>query len=162
MAPQKKSAGILLYRRTQGFLEVLLVHPGGPYWIHKDLGAWSIPKGELEGKEDPLAGARREFQEETGFSPEGPFEPLTPVTQRGGKIVLCWATEGDWDPALFKSNVFTLEWPPRSGRLQEFPEVDRASFFALDEAGKKINPAQARFLAELELRLQEGREPGTP
>lgn len=154
MALQKKSSGLLLYRRTKGFLEVFLIHPGGPYWVQKDLGAWSIPKGEIEPKEDPLAAARREFLEETGFRLEGPFEPLAPVTQRGGKVVLCWATEGDCDPALAKSNTFVLEWPPRSGKLQEFPEVDRASFFTLEEAATKINLAQARFLVELEERLR--------
>jgi predicted NUDIX family NTP pyrophosphohydrolase len=150
MAPPKRSAGLLLYRFQNGSLEVFLVHPGGPFWRQKDLGAWSIPKGEIESKEDPLAAARREFAEETGACPEGPFEPLKTITQRGGKIVLCWAVLGDLDPATIKSNTFKLEWPLRSGKMQEFPEVDRGAFFSLEEARTKINPAQTAFLVELE------------
>jgi predicted NUDIX family NTP pyrophosphohydrolase len=153
MAPQKRSAGLLLYRRRAAVLEVFLVHPGGPFWAKKDLGAWSIPKGEIEGKEEPLASAQREFQEETGASPGGPFEPLKPVTQRGGKVVLCWAVEGDLDPDAIRSNTFKLEWPPGSRRIQEFPEVDRGSFFGLEEARTKINTAQVAFLEELLARL---------
>ena len=122
----KNSAGLLLYRFRDGNLEVFLVHPGGPFWAKKDLGVWSIPKGEIDEGEEPLGAARREFEEETGFSPEGTFRELTPVRQRSGKIVHAWAVEGDCDPTALRSNTFTLEWPPRSGRMQEIPEVDRA------------------------------------
>ena len=153
MAPQKRSAGLLLYRRKKGVLEVLLVHPGGPFWTEKDLGAWSVPKGEIQKGEEPLASARREFLEETGFNPEGTFVPLKPITQKSGKIVVCWAIEGDLDPAQVHSNTFKMEWPARSGRFREFPEVDRAAFFGLEEARQKINSAQARFLTELEALL---------
>jgi predicted NUDIX family NTP pyrophosphohydrolase len=144
------SAGILLYKRKDSVLQFFLVHPGGPYFSNKDESYWSIPKGLLEDGEDPLAAARREFEEETGCScPEGPFIPLAPVQQKGGKTVLAWAVKGDCDPASITSNTFTLEWPPRSGRMQEFPEVDRAGWFTFDEAKHKINPAQAALLDEL-------------
>lgn len=146
----RQSAGLLLYRRRAGRLEVFLVHPGGPFWKNRDEGAWSIPKGEYSMGEDPLAAARREFQEETGFVVEGDFIPLIPVTQAGGKVVQAWAVAGDCDPQKIRSNTFTLEWPPRSGKIREFPEVDRAGWFDLDTARKKINPAQAMFLDELE------------
>lgn len=126
------------------------MHPGGPFWKNRDEGAWSIPKGEYSMGEDPLAAARREFQEETGFVVEGDFIPLIPVTQAGGKVVQAWAVAGDCDPQKIRSNTFTLEWPPRSGKIREFPEVDRAGWFDLDTARKKINPAQAMFLDELE------------
>jgi len=145
----KQSAGLLLYRWREGRLEVFLVHPGGPFWRRKEAGAWSIPKGELSPGEDPLAAARREFAEETGFSVQGEFVPLAPVTQAGGKVVHAWAVEGELDPEKIKSNTFTLEWPPSSGREQEFPEVDRAAWFGLEEARDKINPAQRRLLEEL-------------
>jgi len=145
----KQSAGLLLYRWREGRLEVFLVHPGGPFWRRKEAGAWSIPKGELSPGEDPLAAARREFAEETGFSVQGEFVPLAPVTQAGGKVVHAWAVEGELDPEKIKSNTFTLEWPPGSGREQEFPEVDRAAWFGLEEARDKINPAQRRLLEEL-------------
>jgi predicted NUDIX family NTP pyrophosphohydrolase len=145
----RTSAGLLLYRRREGALEVLLVHPGGPFWARKDAGAWSIPKGEIDATEEPLAAARREFTEETGFPAEGSFQPLTPVTQASGKIVHAWAVEGDVDPAGLRSNAFSIEWPPRSGRQQSFPEVDRAAWFPLDVARQKINPAQAALLDEL-------------
>lgn len=151
----KQSAGLLLYRRRAGHLEVFLVHPGGPFWKNKDEGAWSIPKGEYSMGEDPLAAARREFREETGFTVEGDFIPLTPVTQAGGKVVQAWALAGDCDPQKIRSNTFTLEWPPRSGKIREFPEVDRAGWFDLDTARKKINRAQVTFLDELE-RLLSG------
>jgi predicted NUDIX family NTP pyrophosphohydrolase len=149
-APARRSAGLLLYRRPAGRLEVLLVHPGGPFWQKKDLGAWSIPKGELADGEDALAAARREFREETGREVAGPFVPLTPVKQPGGKIVHAWAVEGDFDPRALTSNTFSLEWPPRSGRHREFPEVDRAAWFDLDEAKRRINRGQAPLLDELE------------
>jgi predicted NUDIX family NTP pyrophosphohydrolase len=138
-----------MYRRRAGALEVLLVHPGGPFWARKDAGAWSIPKGEVDPTEAPLAAARREFTEETGFPAEGRFQPLTPITQAGGKIVHAWAVEGDLDPADLRSNSFTIEWPPRSGRQAAFPEVDRAAWFPLKVAREKINPAQAALLDEL-------------
>lgn len=145
----QQSAGLLLYRRGGGRLEVLLVHPGGPFFQKRDLGCWSIPKGEFEAGEEPLEAAKREFREETGVSPAGPFAPLRPVRQRSGKTVFAWAVEGDCDPARIRSNVFSLEWPPRSGRLAEFPEVDRAGWFDLEEARRRIIPAQAAFLDEL-------------
>ncbi len=146
----KQSAGLLMYRR-RGELEVLLVHPGGPFWTRRDDGAWTIPKGEIDtvSKEEALATARREFQEETGMVPEGPFVALAPVRQKGGKIVHAWAFAGDCDPATLTSNTFTMEWPPRSGKFAEFPEVDRAGFFGLAEARVKLNPAQVAWLDEL-------------
>jgi len=146
----KQSAGLLMYRR-RGELEVLLVHPGGPFWTRRDDGAWTIPKGEIDAvsEEDALATARREFQEETGMVPEGPFVALTPVQQKGGKVVHAWAFAGDCDPATLTSNTFTMEWPPRSGKFAEFPEVDRAGFFGLAEARVKLNPAQVAWLDEL-------------
>ncbi len=148
------SAGLLLYRWRGGRLEVLLVHPGGPFWRHKDRGAWSIPKGEIEAGEEPLAAARREFEEETGLpAPAGPFLELTPVTQRRGKIVSAWAAEYDCDPRQIRSSTVPIEWPPRSGRIQQVPEIDRAEFFPLEVARAKINPAQAAFLDELGARL---------
>ena len=146
----KWSAGILLYRRTNGEPEVLLVHPGGPYWEKKDLGAWSIPKGEYDDAEDPRACALREFEEELGARPpEGELAALGSAKQSGGKVVTAWAVEGDLDPAGARSNTFTLEWPPRSGVMREFPEVDRAEWFTLDDARQRINPAQAVFLDRL-------------
>ena len=138
----KVSSGLLLYRERAGELEVFLVHPGGPFWAKKDEGAWSIPKGEFEPSEDPLTAARREFTEETGFPIEGDFRPLTPRKQKSGKTVHAWAVRGDCDPALIKSNTFTFQ-----GR--EFPEVDRAGWFGLEEAKRKILPGQAGFLDEL-------------
>lgn len=146
---EKVSAGILLYRRRGGVLEFFLVHPGGPFFVNSDAGAWGIPKGLIDEGEDPLEAARREFEEETGFKAAGAVLPLAPVRQTGGKIVHAWAMEGDCDPEMLKSNTFTMEWPPHSGRQQEFPEVDRAGWFALDEAKRLINPAQAGFLDEL-------------
>lgn len=148
------SAGLLMYRRRGGELQVLLVHPGGPFFVHKDEGVWSIPKGEIEGDEDLLTAARREFREETGFPSQGPFLPLEPVQQPGGKLVHCWAFEGDCDPTSLVSNTFTLEWPPRSGRRAEFPEVDRAEFFNLATARRKIHPAQVPLLDQLETALR--------
>jgi predicted NUDIX family NTP pyrophosphohydrolase len=145
----KRSAGILLYQRSKHALRVLLVHPGGPFWAKKDLGAWSIPKGEYDDGEDPLVAALREFAEETGHTPDGAPLPLGEVLQRGGKRVSAWAIEGAFDPATLISNSFELEWPPRSGRRQAFPEVDRAAWFSPDEARAKILEAQAPFIDRL-------------
>lgn len=148
----KQSAGILLYRRTPS-LEVLLVHPGGPFFTRKDLGAWSIPKGEFETGEDPLQNAVREFQEETGMPPSGEFLPLTPIRQKGGKTVYAWALEGDLDVTRIVSNTFTMTWPPKSGRVQVFPEIDRAEWFGVEEAMRKINEAQCAWIGELRAHL---------
>jgi predicted NUDIX family NTP pyrophosphohydrolase len=144
------SAGILLYRRREDRLEVLLVHPGGPFWARRDQGAWSIPKGEYAAGEDPFDAARREFAEELGVDPpDRPAEDLDEVRQKGGKRVRAWALEGDLDAAAIASNTFELEWPPRSGRMIEVPEVDRAEWFTLEQAREKINPAQAELLDRL-------------
>jgi predicted NUDIX family NTP pyrophosphohydrolase len=146
---RQESAGLLLFRRRKGGLEVLLVHPGGPFWSRKDQGAWSIPKGGHEPGETPLDAARREFTEETGFLAEGPFLPLTPVRQAGGKVVTAWAVEGDFDASAAHSTTFTMEWPPKSGRQKEFPEVDRAAWFPLDVAAEKILSGQRPLLYQL-------------
>ena len=149
MEMAKRSSGILLFRRTAE-LEVLLVHPGGPFWAKKDLGAWSIPKGEHDDAEEALACALREFEEETGTRPdEGELADLGTVKQKSGKVVQAYALEGDLDADAIRSNTFTMEWPPRSGRQSEFPEVDRAQWFTLGEARERINPAQAAFLDRL-------------
>jgi predicted NUDIX family NTP pyrophosphohydrolase len=149
-----KSAGLLLYRRREGRIEVLLGHMGGPFWARKDERAWSIPKGEHPEAEDALAAARREFAEETGAPPpDGPTLDLGEVRQSGGKRVTAWAVEGDLDPAAVKSNTFLLEWPPRSGRRQEFPEIDRAGWFDLDTARRKIVKGQMALVDRLEERL---------
>jgi predicted NUDIX family NTP pyrophosphohydrolase len=145
----KISAGLLLYRTKNGVLQVLLVHPGGPLWTNKDPGAWSIPKGLCEPGEDLFSAAQREFLEETGFSVSGNFIPLSPVTIYRGKEIHAWAVEGDCDPGNMRSNVFTMEWPPNSGRQQEFPEADRAGWFTIEEAKEKINKGQVRLLDEL-------------
>ena len=150
MSRPRVSAGLLMYRRAGGELQVLLAHPGGPFFRHKDEGAWSIPKGEVGPGEDPLAAAVREFGEEIGVVPTGPFLPLTPVKQRGGKLVHAWAFEGDCDPSSISCNSFTIEWPPRSGRHEAFPEVDRAGFFGPDEARRKVNAGQVPLIDELE------------
>lgn len=144
------SAGLLLYRRREGRLEVLIAHPGGPLFARKDAGHWSIPKGEPAPGEDLLDTARREFAEETGFAPRGPFIALTPVVQKGGKRVHAWAAEDDWDPAQLTCNTFTLEWPPRSGQMRTFPEIDRAEWCDLEQARHRLKPAQAAWLDELE------------
>jgi predicted NUDIX family NTP pyrophosphohydrolase len=149
----KQSAGLLLYRRAAHGLEVLLVHPGGPFWARKDLGAWSIPKGEFDSSESALDAARREVREETGLEADGSFTPLTPVRQRGGKTVHAFALETDWDPAGLRSNSFSMEYPPRSGLTREFPEVDRAEWFDLAEGRRKILPSQEPLLIELETLL---------
>jgi predicted NUDIX family NTP pyrophosphohydrolase len=145
----KRSAGLLMYRRRGDRVEVLLAHPGGPFWAKKDLGAWSIPKGELDSDEDPLLAAQREFEEETGVVPAGSFIALGEAKQAGGKIVAAWAVEGDCDVSGLKSNTFSMEWPPRSGRMAEFPEVDRWEWFSLDEAREKILAGQKIFLERL-------------
>ena len=146
----KTSAGILLYRERDGAREVLLVHPGGPFWARKDAGAWSIPKGEHDDGEDGLDTALREFREETGTELDaGELTDLGSIKQRGGKVVQAWAAEGDLDADAIRSNTFTIEWPPRSGRTEDFPEVDCAGWFSLDEAREKINQAQAELLVRL-------------
>lgn len=145
----KTSAGILLYRKRNNELEVFLIHPGGPFFKKKDAGAWSIPKGEIDEGEGELDAAKREFEEETGCRPEGRFLPLSPVKQKSGKTVLSWAVEGECDADSITSNMFSLEWPPKSGRMQEFPEADSAAWFTISEAKQKINSAQALLLDEL-------------
>jgi len=146
----KISAGLLMYRVRGNELEFLLAHPGGPFWKNRDLGAWTIPKGEIQPGEEPFAAAQREFEEEIGLKPEGTFIELKPVTQKGGKIVHAWAFEGECDTACIRSNSFQMEWPPRSGKFTTCPEIDRACFFALTEAKQKINAAQISFLEELQ------------
>lgn len=146
----KPSAGLLMYRHANDKLEVFLVHPGGPLWSRKDFGAWTVPKGEYEEGEEPLEAAIREFEEETGFTSSGPMHALGQVRQKNGKLVTAWAFEGDCNPSELRSNVFTMEWPPRSGRRQEFPEVDRGAWCSLEEARQKINPGQIPLLERLE------------
>lgn len=152
----KQSAGLLLYRIRGGALEVFLVHPGGPFWAKKERNAWSIPKGEAEPGEDLLTRAKLEFEEETGFAIKGVFRPLAPIRQAGGKVVHAWAVEGDCDAETVKSNLFTMEWPPRSGRSQEFPEVDRAGWFDLPQARQKILASQVGLLDQLEKLIGSG------
>jgi predicted NUDIX family NTP pyrophosphohydrolase len=152
---KKNSAGLLLFREGLHGLEVLLVHPGGPFWAKKDAGAWFVPKGQLNSGEEPLECAVREFREETGFTPSGPFLPLGSVQQKSGKLVEVWAVRGDVDPAKLESNTFSLEWPPRSGRIREFPEVDRAGFFTEQQARGKMHPAELAFLERLKALLEE-------
>ena len=147
------SAGLLLHRQRDGVLEVLLVHPGGPFWAKKEEGVWSIPKGLVDPGEDKLEAAKREFAEETSVIPSGPFLELGQIRQKSGKQVYAWAFEGNCDPPSIKSNTFTLEWPPRSGRRSEFPEIDRGEFFTTAEALRKINPKQAEFVNRLKDRL---------
>jgi len=141
-----------MFRRDRGALEVLLVHPGGPLWTNKDAGAWSIPKGEYSAEEDPTEAAKREFKEETGLDAGDPLLELTPVRQ-SGKVVKAWAFEGDWDPTVLKSNMFSMEWPPRSGRRQAFPEVDRAAWFDIEQAKQKILKGQIGLLLDLAQKL---------
>lgn len=145
----KRSAGILLFRRRAGAIELLLVHPGGPYWAGKDEGAWSIPKGEFDETEEPLAAAKREFAEETGIEIAGPFFALQPVKQRSGKTVHAFAAEGDCDAAAIRSNAFEMEWPRGSGKVARFPEVDRAAWFDPEQAKRKLNAAQAQLVDQL-------------
>jgi predicted NUDIX family NTP pyrophosphohydrolase len=148
----KSSAGLLLFRRRNG-LEVLLVHPGGPFWHRKDDGAWMLPKGEIEDGEGPLAAARREFFEETGYAAQGDTRSLGTLRQAGGKIVHAWAVESDWDPQCLVSNAFEMEWPPKSGRKQNFPEIDTAAWFPIEAARRKILKSQSEFLDRLESTL---------
>lgn len=144
-----------MYRIVAGSIEVLLAHPGGPFYAHKDAGYWSIPKGEPEPGEELLATAEREFSEETGFEPNGPYLELTPIVQKGGKVVHAWAFAGDCDPTALRSVTFQLEWPAKSGRLLEFPEVDRAAFFQVEEAKEKIKQTQAPLIDQLARHLQD-------
>jgi predicted NUDIX family NTP pyrophosphohydrolase len=146
----KLSAGILLFRRRPTGVEVMLVHPGGPFWAKKDLGAWSIPKGLVDEGEDVLAAAKREFQEETGMPIKGECLDLGAHKQPSGKTIVAWACQGDFDPASLKSNTFAIEWPPRSGRMAEFPEVDRVAWYSIDEATQKINKGQSPIIAALQ------------
>ena len=153
----KKSAGLLMYRRTEaGSLEVLLAHPGGPFWRGKDEGAWTIPKGEYDENEEPLAAAIREFGEETAFAVSPPFLPLGEIVQKSRKRITAWAFAGDCDPTQLRSNTFEIEWPPRSGRMRSFPEIDRVEWLALDAARRKINPAQCALLDRLSLLARDG------
>jgi predicted NUDIX family NTP pyrophosphohydrolase len=149
-----------MYRRRRGSLELFLVHPGGPFFRNKDAGVWTIPKGMIEAGEQPLDAAQREFHEETGFAAAGPFLPLTPVRQKSGKTVMAWAFAGEADPAAITCNTFTVEWPPRSGRMREFPEVDRAAFFSPRDARIRLNPAQVAFVDELERLLADAATDG--
>ncbi|PUZ27157.1 Predicted NTP pyrophosphohydrolase, NUDIX family [Chitinophaga costaii] len=146
----QQSAGILLYRFYQAHLEVLLVHPGGPFWARKDVGVWSIPKGLIDTNENPLAAAQREFAEETGHTLAGPFHTLQPIRQKTGKVIYAWATAGNLDAAAITSNTFTMEWPPKSGIQKSFPEVDKAGWFDISTAREKILPSQVALLNELE------------
>lgn len=145
----RQSAGILLYRNASTALEIFLVHPGGPFWKNKDLGAWSIPKGEIAEEEEPLAAAIREFKEETGYQVEGAFRELLPVKQKSGKQVHAWVVEGTIDEQNIKSNHFSMEWPPKSGKFVQFPEIDKGEWFAIDTALQKINASQADFITQL-------------
>jgi predicted NUDIX family NTP pyrophosphohydrolase len=149
----KTSAGLLPYRWRDGRLEVFLVHPGGPFWATKDAHAWSVAKGEVEQEEDLLDAARREFAEETGLTMAGPILPLTPLRQASGKLVHVWAIEADIDPPTVRSNLFPLEWPPRSGKVRQFPEIDRAAWFHLAEARSKIHKGQVAILGDLDRKL---------
>jgi predicted NUDIX family NTP pyrophosphohydrolase len=152
----KISAGLLMYRVRDGELEFLLAHPGGPFWKNKDAGAWTIPKGELQPGEDALTAAQREFAEETGLKISGPLLELTPIKQKGGKIVHAWAFAGNCDAACIRSNMYKMEWPPRSGIFRDCPEVDRACFFRMAEAKEKINQAQVALLEECERKWRSG------
>jgi predicted NUDIX family NTP pyrophosphohydrolase len=149
MTMAKKSAGLLMYRIRNKTLEVFLVHPGGPFWSKKDLGAWSIPKGEYDPDEETLEAAKREFKEETGLEPQGDFRELTPIKQKGGKVVSSWFFQGDCNPESVRSNNFSLEWPSKSGKFVEFPEIDRAAWYTIQEAREKILKGQTPFLDEL-------------
>ena len=145
----KESAGLLVYRRKDKDVEFVLVHPGGPFWKNKDAGAWTIPKGEIQQGENPLDAARREFEEELGMKAEGNLIELIPIKQKGGKLVRAWAAEADLDLTAIKSNTFSMEWPPRSGRMTEFPEIDRAAYYDWETAKSKINEAQVALLEQV-------------
>lgn len=149
----KRSAGIVMFRWRERTPELLLVHPGGPFWAKKDVGAWSIPKGLFESGEDALSAAKREFEEETGCRPEGHFLELGSFRQPGGKTIWAWAVEGECDLGTFRSNVFSMEWPPKSGRIQQFPEVDRAGWFIATEAVQKISRGQVAIIEALLAKL---------
>lgn len=153
MGSTSTSAGLLVWRAGPAGLEFLLAHPGGPLWARRDEGAWMIPKGEIAEGEDPLACARREFEEEVGLAIAGPFDPLTPIRQKGGKRVLCWLARADLDIAGFRSNSFAMEWPRGSGRTAEFPEIDQVAYWPAETAMRKILPSQAPLLAEAQSRL---------
>jgi predicted NUDIX family NTP pyrophosphohydrolase len=157
----KRSAGLLLYRRQWGVLEVFLVHPGGPFYANRDGGNWSVPKGECDPGEDAPAAARREFNEETGFTARGPLLPLTPLKQKSGKLIEAFACEGEADPYACISNTFAMEWPPHSGQTQEFPEVDRCAWFTLPAAKDKIHPGQKAFIDELARLLEDSTGEGS-
>ena len=149
MKVKRKSGGILLYRYHQKQLDFFLVHPGGPFWVNKDAGVWSIPKGEFDNDEDALTAAQREFEEETGSKLSGDFIALTPVVQKAGKQVYAWAVEGNIDPLTIQSNTFQIEWPPKSKQLKQFPEIDKGEWFSEKNAFEKIIPAQAAFIEEI-------------
>jgi predicted NUDIX family NTP pyrophosphohydrolase len=149
----KSSAGLLMYRRPKDTLQVLLAHPGGPFWAKKDAGAWTVPKGEYEISEDPLEAAKREFAEETGFASKGPFLSLGSLKQPSGKIISAWAFESDCDPNALVSNTFEIEWPPKSGRNATFPEIDRVAWFGIADARAKLPKGQEGFLHMLEKQL---------
>ena len=156
---KRLSAGLLMFRRRGSAVDVFLVHPGGPFWQNKDLGSWSIPKGEYAEGEDPLMVAKREFKEETGLTPQGEFISLEDIKQPSGKVITAWAFEGDCMPTEIRSNTFSMEWPPKSGRTQEFPEVDRAEWFSVDEARARILKGQIGFLDRFIARFQYVPEP---
>lgn len=151
----KRSAGILLYRKINNLFQFFLVHPGGPFFKNKDLGVWSIPKGEYLDDEEPLTAAKREFLEETSQAVDGNFIPLDPVILKSGKIVHAWALEGNIDAATITSNFFEMEWPPKSGRMQSFPEIDRGGWFDADEARTKINEAQVRLIEDFLIKTDQ-------
>lgn len=150
----KKSAGLLVYRKLLHELQVMLVHPGGPFWKNKDTGAWSIPKGEFTDEEEPLAAAKREFEEETNLQVSGKFLPLTPVKQKSGKLIYAWAVQNNMDVSSIKSNLFEMEWPPKSGNMQSFPEIDKAGWFKVEQAKEKMIPGQFAFIEELQQLLK--------
>jgi len=158
----KQSAGILMYRFRGGLLEVFLVHPGGPLWTKRDQGAWSIPKGEFSEPEEPLEAARREFEEETGIRLSGELTPLGSARQPGGKMIHIWAKQGDCDAASITSNTFSMEWPPKSGKQQEFPEIERASWFPVEAALKKVHQGQVIILDRLLAQIRDKSVTGTP
>jgi predicted NUDIX family NTP pyrophosphohydrolase len=159
MASKKQSAGILLYRMKKNRLEIFLVHPGGPFFANKDAGSWSVPKGEFGENEDPLEVAKKEFEEETGQQIKGDFFALSPIKQKGGKTVFAWAVEGEADETKMISNTFTIEWPPRSGKMKEFPEVDKGEWFDTATAKEKINSSQAALIEELVKKLESEKDP---